>query len=80
MIEFTWHCDEKGYDGLLDSSLIAGEGQKLYGPPRRIPDIVQSFREHSETAGRDTRVYREIPLSLDGAAGGKGEKLFTVIE
>jgi len=83
MIEFTWHWDEKGYDILPGPSRrIVGKGgsQKLYRP-LDIPTLFRKFAEIQKTPGGALGFFEKFgPLTHDGNAGGKGEKLSTVID
>ena len=83
MIEFTWHYDEKGYNVLPDSSLIVGKGgsQKLYRPLDEFPTLFRVFGEIQKTPRGVLSFFEKFgPLTHDGKAGGKGEKLSTVID
>jgi hypothetical protein len=86
MIEFTWHRDEKGYDLLPETrrspARIVGKGGSLKAyRPLDVPTLFRRFAEIQKTpVGALGFIEKFGPLSLDGVAGGKGEKLSTVIE
>jgi len=84
MIEFTWHRDEKGYNLIPGSSpRIVGKGgsQKLYRPLDEFPTLFKAFGNIQKTPGGVLDFFEIFgPLTHDGEAGGKGEKLSTVID
>jgi hypothetical protein len=87
MIEFTWHRDEKGYDLLPETprlpARIVGKGgsRKPYRPLDEFPTLFRVFANIEKTRGGALGFIETFgPLSLDGVAGGKGEKLSTVFE
>jgi hypothetical protein len=84
MIELTWHRDEKGYDLLPGSPpRIVGKGgaRKPYRPLHEYPTMFRVFATIEKTPkGALGFIETFGPLTLDGVAGAKGEKLSTVIE
>jgi hypothetical protein len=84
MIAFTWHRDEKGYDLLPETpARIVGKGgsRKPYRPLDEYPTLFRTFANTDKTPKGALEFIKTFGLlSLDGAAGGKGEKVSNVIQ
>jgi hypothetical protein len=86
MIELTWYRDEKGYDLLpettrLPERIVGKGGSRIGYRPLDVPTLFRRFSEIQKTpVGALGFIEKFGPLSLDGVAGGKGEKVATVIQ
>ena len=87
MINFTWYRDQKGYDFLPETSRcparIIGKGgsQKPYRPLDEFPTLLRVFANIQKTPGGVLDFIEKFgPLTHNGIAGGKGEKIADVID
>ena len=87
MINFTWYRDQKGYDFLPETprspARIIGKGgsQKPYRPLDEFPALLRVFASIQRTPGGVLDFIEKFgPLTHNGIAGGKGEKIADVID